>query len=70
MMRERVTSSVMATIGYDPDARVMEVEFLSGAVYRYAPVSGILYARLRTASSHGQFFDAHIRDVVPFTRVA
>lgn len=70
MMRESVTSSVMATVGYDPDAQVMEVEFLSGAVYRYAPVSGILYARLRTAPSLGQFFDAHIRDVVPFTRVA
>jgi hypothetical protein len=69
MMRERVDSSVMAAIGYDPDAQVMEVEFVSGAVYRYAPVCGALYARFRTASSLGQFFDANIRDVVPFTRL-
>jgi hypothetical protein len=47
----------------------MEVEFVSGAVYRYAPVCGALYARFRTASSLGQFFDANIRDVVPFTRL-
>lgn len=70
MKREPVRSSVIAEIGYDPDMQLMEVRFRSGSVYRYGPVSRSLYTRFRTAPSLGRFFDAHIRDVVPYVQVS
>ena len=35
MERQYVSSSNIASIGYDPDNLVLEIEFLSGAVYQY-----------------------------------
>lgn len=35
MERQYVSSSNIASIGYDPDNQVLEIEFLSGAVYQY-----------------------------------
>lgn len=70
MIREPVRSSAIAEIGYDPDAQLLEVQFKSGSVYRYAPVAEALYLRFRTARSLGRFFDEHIRDIVPFTQVS
>lgn len=70
MNRESVRSSVIAEIGYDADMQLMEVKFRSGSVYRYGPVSSTLYMRFRTASSLGRFFDAQIRDIVPFVQVS
>ena len=39
MFREPVVSESIAAIGYDDDAEVLEVEFVTGAVYRYRGVS-------------------------------
>ena len=38
MERQYVSSSNIASIGYDPDNQVLEIEFLSGAVYQYYDV--------------------------------
>ncbi|MDQ3056536.1 MAG: KTSC domain-containing protein [Pseudomonadota bacterium] len=62
MHRSRVTSRALRSIGYDPDARVLEIEFVSGNVYRYFDVPDALHAGLMTAASHGEYFTAHIRD--------
>ena len=39
MERQYVSSSNIASIGYDPDNQVLEIEFLSGAVYQYCDPS-------------------------------
>jgi hypothetical protein len=62
VQRETVESSVIASVGYDPRRRVLEIEFTSGSVYRYREVPEHLHAGLMTAASHGKFFDAYIRD--------
>jgi hypothetical protein len=70
VLREPVRSSVLASVGYDPDHRILEIEFLSGAVYRYSNVEPLLHVRLMQAPSKGRFFDAAIRDAKPFEQVS
>jgi hypothetical protein len=55
MEREKVSSSVISAVGYDPDVKVMEVEFKSGKVYQYQGVSPGTHASLLDAKSKGQF---------------
>ena len=62
MHRDPVHSEALRSIGYDPVARVLEIEFASGSVYRYAGVPEHLYVALMAAESHGEFFTTHIRD--------
>jgi KTSC domain len=66
MDRQAVSSSSIASIGYDPGSEKLEVEFLkTGKVYEYANVPQFMYDRLMEAPSHGVFFNAEIRNVYP-----
>lgn len=62
MHRHRVESEALRGIGYDRDARILEIEFVSGSVYRYADVPEDLFVALMAAPSHGAFFAERIRD--------
>lgn len=63
MERYEVSSSNLASIGYDPDSETLEVEFAkTGKVYEYYNVPQFMYDRLMEASSHGVFFNAEIRN--------
>ena len=61
MHRQPVNSSNICSIGYDSQAAVLEVEFNSGAVYRYFDVPDNLYQRFLDASSYGQFLNDYIK---------
>ena len=60
--REPVESSVLASAGYDAKLRVLELEFHSGAIYRYLDVAEDIFRKLLAAESKGQFFGANIRN--------
>ena len=62
MERTRVSSSNIRAIGYDPQGKVLEVEFVNGGIYQYFGVSQQLYERFMATSSKGKFFSAHILD--------
>lgn len=62
MHREPVDSEALRSVGYDPDRRVLEIEFGSGTVYRYFDVPEDIYVDLMKSRSHGEFFAHHIRD--------
>lgn len=63
MVRQAVSSSNLASVGYDPDSETLEVEFLkTGKVYEYYNVPQFMYDRLMAASSHGVFFNAEIKN--------
>lgn len=63
MDRQAVSSSNLASIGYDPSTETLEVEFTTtGKVYEYYNVPQFMYDRLMEASSHGVFFSAEIRN--------
>jgi hypothetical protein len=67
--RRPMESSVLATAGYDARKRVLEIEFHSGAIYRYLGVPGEIYRRLLSAESKGHFFGANIRNKFRCERV-
>jgi hypothetical protein len=61
MDRTRVSSSHLASVGYDPTTRILEVEFLDRSIYQYSNVPEHLYHGLMSASSDGSYLDAHIK---------
>ncbi|MFZ1327030.1 MAG: KTSC domain-containing protein [Candidatus Contendobacter sp.] len=61
MERKLVSSSNLRAVGYDSDTRTLEVEFLNGGIYRYSGVPASVHAGLMSASSHGQYFNTHIK---------
>lgn len=68
MERIAVDSSQIAAVGHDPLADVMEIQFRTGGVYRYAGVSLALFRGFLSAESHGKFFGEHIKRL-PTTRL-
>lgn len=60
MEREPVSSSNIASIGYDEDSAEMEIEFNSGGVWRY-PVSKETSDQIKNAASVGGEFHRLIR---------
>jgi hypothetical protein len=70
MWRVPVASEAIRSVGYDPAARTLEIEFAQRAVYRYRDVPPAVHAELMAADSLGTCFNARIRDRYPCTRVA
>lgn len=62
MERTRVSSSNIASVGYDPSISVLEIEFHSGGVYQYLEVPGSEYRGLMEAPSKGRYFHRRIRN--------
>lgn len=57
-----VTSSQIARVGYLPDQQALDIEFVSGGIYRYADVSAEQATALLEAESLGVHFRDHIRN--------
>lgn len=68
MQRIPVTSSVLASVGHAHG--MLEVEFRSGAVYRYFGVPEYVYIHLLNADSQGAYFNENIRDTYDHERVS
>ena len=62
---EHVESTAIEAIGYDAATQTLEVKFLSGKVYEYAPVTPDLYQAFLAAPSKGAFFNEQIKGIVP-----
>jgi hypothetical protein len=63
MDREPVSSSLVSSVGYDPEERLLEVELTDWKVYQYTDVPGATYTGLMEADSHGRYFNNHVRDL-------
>ncbi|HZW03281.1 MAG TPA: KTSC domain-containing protein [Anaerolineaceae bacterium] len=61
MDRQPLVSSTIASAGYDPQDQTLELEFISGTVYRYYTVPEEVFSGLLSAGSAGQFFDTNIK---------
>lgn len=61
MNRVPISSSNLASVGYDPAGQVLEIEFLNGSIYQYFNVPSHIHSGLMAASSHGSYFDAYIK---------
>ena len=69
MHRTPVTSSVIASLGYDPDAKILEVEFRTGRIYQYFPVPPSVHQALLNAESRGRYFNEQIREHYSYREV-
>jgi hypothetical protein len=62
MRRKPVRSSVVRSVGYDPETKTLEVEFADEHLYEYYGVPAAIHRRLMEAESVGRFLN---RFVVP-----
>jgi hypothetical protein len=69
MQREPVKSSNIRSVGYDKTVLILEIEFATGSVYRYANVPDAVYTGLMAAPSKGRFFAARIKDRYRCTKI-
>jgi hypothetical protein len=56
-----VESTALAAVGYSTRLRALEIEFRSGAIYRYLEVEPAVYDALLKAPSKARFYDENIR---------
>jgi len=69
MIHTPVSSSNLASVGYDPTSRTLEVAFHGGTLYSYSSVPESVYRSLMSASSHGHYFAANVKNVYSYRRV-
>ena len=69
MQRYSVTSSNLASVGYDVATQTLEIEFLSRSIFQYYNVPENIYNQLIAAGSKGKFFQQYIRNAYPYSRV-
>lgn len=69
MNRQPVTSSNIASIGYDATSQTLEIEFLNGGLYQYFDVPQHVHEELMNASSHGQYLAQNIKGVYRYSKV-
>lgn len=57
-----VASSNIASVGYDKEARILEIEFHYGAIYQYLDVPEKVYEELMNSPSQGAYFINELKD--------
>lgn len=69
MNRTAVSSSNIASIGYDLSSLTLEIEFTDGSVYQYFDVPQTVYDEFMRAGSKGQFMHANIKNNYRYMKV-
>ncbi|WP_418156807.1 KTSC domain-containing protein [Pantoea agglomerans] len=69
MERTAVSSSNLASVGYDADTLTLEVEFSNGTVYQYYDVPEGVFEELLNAGSVGSYFSHNVRNNYPTQKV-
>jgi hypothetical protein len=76
MDRQPVDSSNIISIGYDPETRILEVEFGKvypedphNRIYQYREVPPEIHAALMAHPSHGHYHNLHVAYEFPYQRI-
>lgn len=70
--RTTVVSSFLVSVGYQAEAKILEVEFVgivNNRLYRYYDVPQATYEGFIVADSHGRYFNRHIRPAFTYRRM-
>lgn len=62
-------SSSIASVGYSPQNRTLEIEFRNGARYRYFGVPCDAYEEMLAAESKGRYFHRVIRQIYAYQQI-
>lgn len=57
-----MTSSNVASVGYDASTLTLEVEFTSGSIYQYFDVPETVYQEFISSESVGAYLNQHIKN--------
>lgn len=68
-MRMAVDSSLISSLEYSTE-QILDLEFRSGATYRYFDVPQPVVEALITAESKGAYFNRNIRTRFPYQRLS
>jgi hypothetical protein len=69
MLRADLNSTSLNAVAYLDRQALLELEFRSGAVYRYFGVPAETYRELLLAESKGAYFNRHIRNRFAYTQI-
>ena len=69
MNRTPVTSSNVASVGYDQNTLTLEVEFHSGFVYQYFDVPEAVYQEFMAADSLGRYLNQNIKNSYRYAQI-
>lgn len=67
MVMHTVDSTNICSVGWENG--VLHIRFNSGTLYAYNNVPESVYLGLMSASSHGRYFNANIKNVYPYRRI-
>ncbi|MEG2250480.1 MAG: KTSC domain-containing protein [Cetobacterium sp.] len=70
MLRIPVSSSNIHSVGYNPDNKILEIQFHSGGIYQYINVPQKTHTNLISASSIGSFFHQYVKNIYSFNKIA
>ncbi len=70
MQRTPVSSSNLASVGYDASLATLEIAFNEGGVYEYLRVPEAVYRGLMAASSKGRYFDSMIKNAYSYRKIS
>lgn len=65
-----VESTTLATVAFDEDRELLQLEFCSRTVYLYFGVPAAVHQALLGAPSKGRYFNQTIRGRFPFCRIS
>lgn len=68
MERTPVSSSTIASIGYDSTSQTLEIEFINGHIYQYFDVPESYYLGIIGDASPGGYLSRHIKGVFRYAR--
>ena len=66
MNETRVESATLRAFAYDESREILQLEFLSRAIYHYYGVPAAVHEALRGAPSKGRYFNRAIRGRFPY----
>lgn len=69
MDRQVVSSSNLASVGYDSGSETLEVEFNNARIYQYYNVPQFMYDRMMEAPSIGKFLNTEIKNAYACSQV-
>lgn len=64
-----VSSSNVASVGYDEDSSTLQVEFNNGSTYQYFDVPEHVFSGLRDANSVGGYLASNIKGTYRYSKV-
>ena len=65
----KVDSSLIESVGYDPDKMELTINFRLGKAYIYPAITQATFDSMLNAESIGRFFHAHIRKLSGARRI-